>query len=761
MCGIVGQIGPAACGQQQLLRMMGMLTHRGPDEAGFLLDDELAFGHLRLSIVDLSSGQQPMSTADGRYWVTFNGEIFNHVELRRELEQAGHAFQTRSDTEVVLTAFRAWGPSCLDRFNGQWAFAIWDRDTRTAFLARDRFGVRPLFYTVLGDGRTLIFASEIKAIVADDRVTRGWDSRALSDVFACWATEADRTLFTGIRQLPAGSWMRVRDGRIDVRKWWDVDYSPDLVEWSRSDESWQEELRAALDQACRLRLRADVTVGTYLSGGLDSSITTMLSKTRHQPDLKTFSIGFRDASYDESRFQTLLAQELGTEHHSVTVTREEIAANLRKTIWHTETPMHRTAPVPLMRLSRLVRDTGLKVVLTGEGADEVFGGYDQFKENKIRRFWARSSASPWRRRLLDRIEGNVPRTGRRTRAFWYAFYEQGLGETHRPGYSHHPRWRNGLSLWPLLADPEVAARDPREWVAEVEATVPTGFDRWDPLSQAQYWEIRQFLAGYLLSSQGDRVSMANGVEGRYPFLDIDVFELSRRMPPRLKLRVPARKRRPQAGVPRRVARGHRSAHQVSLSRTGRHGSRARPVPERGRRKPQRRSCDAAGPLPAGRRRPAARSRPTDRGTRRTRQHGAGARVYRACRPRSTHRRRPAASCPSTPDDPRRPAPGRTTYGVPHLMTTNTQPSQVLDDAQIVEEVRSFICGTMLIDVPDQSIVPDESLVQRGVIDSTGVLELVGFLEQRYGIRVADEEITTDNLDSLTAIAAYLRRKLAA
>jgi asparagine synthase (glutamine-hydrolysing) len=263
----------------------------------------------------------------------------------------------------------------------------------------------------------------------------------------------------------------------------------------------------------------------------------MLSKTRHQPDLKTFSIGFRDADYDESRFQTLLAQELGTEHHAVTVTREEIATNLRKTIWHTETPMHRTAPVPLMRLSRLVRDTGLKVVLTGEGADEVFGGYDQFKENKIRRFWARSPASPWRRRLLDRIEGNVPRTGRRTRAFWYAFYEQGLGETHRPGYSHHPRWRNGLSLWPLLADSEVAARDPREWVAEVEATVPTGFDRWDPLSQAQYWEIRQFLAGYLLSSQGDRVSMANGVEGRYPFLDIDVFELSRRMPPRLKLRV--------------------------------------------------------------------------------------------------------------------------------------------------------------------------------------------------------------------------------
>jgi asparagine synthase (glutamine-hydrolysing) len=537
MCGIVGQIGPGACGREPLLRMMGMLTHRGPDEAGFLLSEGLALGHLRLSIVDLAAGQQPMSTADGRYWITFNGEIFNHVELRRELETAGHRFRTRSDTEVVLTAYRAWGPACLDRFNGQWAFALWDRETGSVFLARDRFGVRPLFYTVLGDGRTLIFASEIKAILADSRVSRAWDMQAVADIFACWAAEAGRTPFAGIRQLPAGSWMLVKDGVVEIRKWWDVDYSPDLVDWSRSEDSWQDELRATLDEACRLRLRADVTVGTYLSGGLDSSITTWVSKTRHQPDLKTFSIGFRDAGYDESQFQTLLANTLETDHHTVSISRQQIAADLERAVWHTETPMHRTAPVPLMRLSRLVRDAGLKVVLTGEGADEVFGGYDQFKENKIRRFWARSPGSTWRQRLLDRLEGNVPRTGRRTRAFFYAFYGQGLHETNRPGYSHHPRWRNGLSLLPLLADGAMASRDPQDWIAKVEATVPTGFDRWDPLSQAQYWEIRQFLAGYLLSSQGDRVSMANAVEGRYPFLDAQVFELSRRMPPPLKLRV--------------------------------------------------------------------------------------------------------------------------------------------------------------------------------------------------------------------------------
>jgi asparagine synthase (glutamine-hydrolysing) len=538
MCGIVGQIGPGACDREQLLAMMGMLTHRGPDEAGLLVNHGLAFGHLRLSIVDLEHGQQPMSTVDGRYWITFNGEIFNHVELRQELERVGQVFRTRCDTEVVLNAFRAWGPACLDRFNGQWAFALWDRVTGTVFLARDRFGVRPLFYSILADGHTVVFASEMKAILADRRISREWDPRGLRDVVTCWACEDDRTPLGAIRQLPAGSWMTIASGRREIRKWWEADYSPDVVDWSRTDESWREELRATLDEACRLRLRADVAVGTYLSGGLDSSVISWLSKTNHQPNLQTFSIGFRDAGYDESEFQNLVAREIGTEHHSLSVDRDRIAEDFARTIWHTETPIHRTAPVPLMQLSRLVQSAGLKVVLTGEGADEVFGGYDQFRENKIRRFWARSPASKWRRRLLDRLEPNVPRSGPRTRAFWYAFYQEGLADTHRAGYSHHPRWRNGMSLVPLLRHDGDRRDGPHaDWIERVEATVPEGFRAWDPLSKAQYWEIRQFLGGYLLSSQGDRISMANSVEGRYPFLDVNLFELSRRIPSQKKLRV--------------------------------------------------------------------------------------------------------------------------------------------------------------------------------------------------------------------------------
>ncbi|OFV83610.1 MAG: asparagine synthase (glutamine-hydrolyzing) [Acidobacteria bacterium RBG_16_64_8] len=537
MCGIVGEIGPAACNREQLLRMMGMLTHRGPDEAGLLVAEGVALGHLRLSIVDPEHGQQPMSTLDGRHWVVFNGEIFNHVELRQELESAGHAFRTRCDTEVLLNAFREWGAGCLERFNGQWAFALWNRETGDAFLARDRFGVRPLFYSVLPDGRTLLFASEMKAILADSRVSHSWDLQALRDIFISWGCEAERTPLRSIRLLPPGSWMKIAQGRIELGRWWDVDYSPEVVDWSRTDDSWHEEVRATLNEACRLRLRADVPVGTYLSGGLDSSIISWLSKA-HQPRLQTFSVAFSDAAYDESSFQDLVAGEIGTEHHRLSIRRETIAEHFRDTIWHTETPMHRTAPVPLMRLSRMVRDAGMKVVLTGEGADEVFGGYDQFKENKIRRFWARCPDSAWRKRLLDRLESNVPRSGPRTRAFWYAFYGQGLDGTTRPGYSHHPRWRNGLSLLPLLREHgNGQGPDAADWIEQVEHTAPERFASWNPLAQAQYWEIRQFLAGYLLSSQGDRVSLANGVEGRYPFLDAKVFELSRRMPPDQKLRV--------------------------------------------------------------------------------------------------------------------------------------------------------------------------------------------------------------------------------
>jgi len=543
MCGIVGQIGPQACGERQLLRMMGMLTHRGPDESGVLIADKVSWGHLRLSIVDLQSGQQPMSTHDGRYWVVFNGEIFNHLELRQELEHLGHTFITRSDTEVLLNSYREWGFSCLDRFNGQWAFALWDSQTDAFFLARDRWGVRPLFYTFLPDRKTLLFASEMKALLADERVPREWNHQALRDILICWTSESDRTPIKSIQQLPPGAYISIKEGEFEIQRWWQPDYSPDCVEWNRSEQSWCEELRATLASACKIRLRADVPVGAYLSGGIDSSIISLLTRNHHQNQLKTFSISFADSAVDESKYQHLMAEYLGTTHRETSITRQSISKSFAECVWHAETPIYRTAPVPMLYLSRLVRDSGVKVVLTGEGADELLGGYDQFKEDKIRRFWARNPNSAWRKRLLEHLEPNIPRTGTRARHFWYAFYQAGLDKTESSGYSHHLRWRNGMSLLQILSDDfqsradESAGSPDGDWIQHIESTVPEGFERWPSLSKAQYWESRQLLSGYLLSSQGDRMAMANSVEGRYPFLDIEFYKVARRMPPHLKLNV--------------------------------------------------------------------------------------------------------------------------------------------------------------------------------------------------------------------------------
>jgi asparagine synthase (glutamine-hydrolysing) len=542
VCGIVGQIGPKACDHVVLSRMMGMLTHRGPDEAGLLLSEGLALGHLRLSIIDLQSGQQPMSSHDGRFWIVYNGEIFNYCELRKELECKGHVFRNRSDTEVLINSYRQWGVGALDRFNGQWAFCLWDRAEKSFLLARDRWGVRPLFYTRLSDGRTLAFASELKALLADERISRSWCAEALRDILVCWVPESSRSPLQSIHQLPAGHYMTVKEGQqLQVRPWWSVDFAPEYIEWNRPLEEWCERLRQTLSEACNIRMRADVPVGAYLSGGMDSSVIASLLRKNH-PGMQTFSITFSDEGFDESRYQKMMSSHLGTKHTAVRITRRSIAEDFERVIWYAETPLYRTAAAPMMRLSNEVRSAGIKVVLTGEGADELLGGYDQFKEDKIRRFWASHPDSAWRKLLLQRVTGAVPHANPRTRAFWYAFYGQGLDQTDRPGFSHHLRWRNGLSLLPLLA----ASRDDsdtgtssflsHDWIAEIEKTVPSGFDRWGALAKSQYWESRQLLSGYLLSSQGDRMAMANSVEGRFPFLDVGLYELSRRMPPNLKLR---------------------------------------------------------------------------------------------------------------------------------------------------------------------------------------------------------------------------------
>ena len=394
MCGIAGMFErkrTRSVVEADMRQMLAALRHRGPDEFGILLDREIGLGNARLSIIDLGGGSQPIANEDETLWIVFNGEVFNYIELRADLEKLGHRFRTSSDTEVILHMFEEYGPQCLNKLNGQFAIAIWDKNKRQLFLGRDRLGVRPLFYTHTPDG-ALVFASEIKSILSTKRVNAEIDPAIVEQVFTYWSPLSPNTVFRGIKELPPGHFLIADNQSVQVERYWKNEFPMDAdglnTNGTRRVEEVIEEFRALLIDACRIRLRADVPVGSYLSGGLDSSTIASVVRRHTTNKLVTFSIAFSDQKFDESEFQMEMAAHLGTEHHVVRATHSEIADVFPQVVWHTEVPLMRTAPAPMFMLSKLVRDTGYKVVLTGEGADEFLAGYDIFKEAKVRRFWA-------------------------------------------------------------------------------------------------------------------------------------------------------------------------------------------------------------------------------------------------------------------------------------------------------------------------------------------------------------------------------------
>ncbi|MFO0754211.1 MAG: asparagine synthase (glutamine-hydrolyzing) [Thermodesulfovibrionales bacterium] len=486
-----------------------------------------------MSIIDPEGGRQPMSNEDGTVRITFNGEIFNYRELRADLEQRGHVFSTRSDTEVLLHLYEDFGPECLSFLNGQFAFAVWDARRRHLFLARDRLGIRPLFYTSAGG--LLLFASEIKALFAHGAVRRELDPYALDQVFTFWATVPPRTAFRDIRELPAGHYMVVHGGDVTITRYWD----PELTgaEETKPEGEYAEELRALLADAVRLQLRADVPVGAYLSGGIDSSVIALLAMRYAGTPLRTFSLTFDEAQYDESVYQRQMAEYLGTEHRSLRCGAHAIGTVFPDVIWHTEKPVVRTAPAPLYLLSKLVRSCGFKVVLTGEGSDEILAGYDIFKEVKVRRFIGRQPGSKVRPRLLKRLYPYLADSPVRSVQYAEAFF--GGGSSPFPGEysSHAPRWKTTARAKAFFSDSLSGALRSYEASAEMEEFLHEGVKGSDELSKAQYLEMKVLLPGYLLSSQGDRVAMAHSVEGRFPFLDHRVVEFCCALPPHLRMKV--------------------------------------------------------------------------------------------------------------------------------------------------------------------------------------------------------------------------------
>ncbi len=536
MCGIAGIISfgnaPLPDRPAVLSAMASALQHRGPDESGLYRDAHAAFVHTRLSIIDLTSGSQPMSTADGQWWITFNGEIFNYIELRDELKSRGYAFKTSSDTEVAATAFEAWGIDAFSRFNGQWAIALWNPATRTLVLSRDRVGVRPLY--LYRTTNLLRFGSEVKALFADPDVPREMDPVGLDQIFTYWSTIAPVTPFAGIEQLKPGT-ARVYDaaGKIFEFQFWRPSFT--YIRPFQSMDDAAAMLREKLEYATRLRMiRADVPVGSYLSGGLDSSVIARLGSTNCSGVFRTYSIRFDNPEFDETQYQRAMASTLESRHEELVVTAADIAAAFPDVVFHAESPILRTAPVPLYLLSGAVRSAGIKAVLTGEGADEFLGGYDLFKEAKVREFWSKDLTSKVRPLLFDRLYPYLARSPQHARGMALEFWRQGVDAPTSPSFSHGPRWNSTSKLKRFFS------RELREGIAakahpEMTDDLPADFPRWDILSRAQYLEITTLLAGYLLSSQGDRMLMAHSVEGRFPFLDIGVMEFGNSLAPNYKM----------------------------------------------------------------------------------------------------------------------------------------------------------------------------------------------------------------------------------
>jgi asparagine synthase (glutamine-hydrolysing) len=527
MCGVAGIVRPHASetvDEQALLRMVGAIRHRGPDGFGLALDAGAGLVAARLAIFDVLRGWQPFEASPRGSVLVYNGEVYNHPELRAGLVAQGESFTTTCDTEVVLRLLEREGVASLDRLNGQFAFAWWQPGRRRLTLVRDRFGVRPLHYCLLDDG-SLVFGSEVKALFASGEVAAAPDLAGMDEVFTLWGPRAPRTAFRGVSQVRPGGLIVWERGRIvEESRWWSPEY--------HVDEEREGDLEELLRDSVRLRLRADVAVGTYLSGGLDSSLITALAQAETDHQLRTFSIAFGDPRYDERIHQQEVARAIGTRHHVVEAMPRDIAGAFPDVVRHVEMPLVRTAPVPLFLLAREVRNQRITVVATGEGADELFWGYELFKEVVLREL-ARSE--PERAaELLEQLYSYLGPAAARRGPAWRRFLLETGADDEQLG-SHLTR-AEATSAVKAFYRPEVAAETGnRASLNRLRAELPPSFERWSRLERAAWLELATLLEPYLLSAQGDRVAMAHGVEGRFPFLDHRVFAYSVRLPATRKL----------------------------------------------------------------------------------------------------------------------------------------------------------------------------------------------------------------------------------
>ena len=534
MCGIAGIVSSdnAPIDPAVLSRMGRTMRHRGPDDAGVYVDlnegASAGLSHRRLSIIDLSAaGHQPMSNEDATLWLTYNGEIYNHADLRRELVERGHRYRSHTDSETILHAYEEWGERCVERFRGMFAFAIWDSRKRRLFAARDRLGVKPFYYAARGN--TLIFASEIKAILASGGVQPAPAPEAIPEYLMFGYLAGNGTMFEHVTKLPPGHVLTWQDGQVRVAQYWDVTFAPDR---SKSDQEFERRLMELLEESIRLRLMADVPLGVFLSGGLDSSAIAAVMSRQVSGRLNTFSVGFESNYYSEFPFARVVARHIGAEHHEIVLTPDTFLATLPRMIWHEDEPLWASPSVALYHVAELA-SRSVKVVLTGEGSDELFAGYD--------RYWM----TAWNARVAPAY-GVLPRRVRQL--VRRLLLEGALPPRVRRGLSHtivnHERMPDGLFFdsWFSIFTPDMQRRlGGLALQRALDATDVYAAHRKiyeqsrgaAVVDRMLYTDIKSSLVELLMKQ--DQMSMAASIESRVPFLDHKLVEFAATVPWRYKL----------------------------------------------------------------------------------------------------------------------------------------------------------------------------------------------------------------------------------
>ncbi|HJT67905.1 MAG TPA: asparagine synthase (glutamine-hydrolyzing) [Pyrinomonadaceae bacterium] len=535
MCGINGIAFSSKSGQlvarPVLEAMRDVITHRGPDEEGIFIDGNVGLGHRRLSIVDVASGHQPMTNEDASLHITYNGEIYNHADYRESLEAQGHVYQTHCDTETILHLYEEHGSACVDYLRGMFAFAIWDQRKQELFIARDRLGVKPLYYVHRDDG-SLFFGSEIKAVLEAGAIRPEINYAVLSDYLANHATSGEETLFRSVKRLLPGHVLTWRDGQVKIRRYWDVDFTKDGAD-TRDDKTYINQWSELFRESVRLRLMADVPLGMFLSGGIDSSaIAAMMSQMVSEP-IKTFSVAFAEREANELEYARLVAETYKTNHHEIVVTPEQFFEALPRLVWHEDEPLAHPSSVALYFVSHLASQH-VKVVLTGEGSDELLAGYGRYRRTlwnlSMGRRYNKLTPSFARDALRNQIENTLP-NGRLRQKLMRTFLV--LSPELESIYF------DNFAVFPAPMQQHMFTRETRARMHEIDPYVELRrvLSRAKDMSLLDgllYADIKTYLHELLMKQ--DQMSMATSLESRVPFLDHKLVEFTARMPDTMKLR---------------------------------------------------------------------------------------------------------------------------------------------------------------------------------------------------------------------------------